>query len=388
MRLLFKTLLHFSRSEDLTSFECPLVKNDPSVAGRFRALIARLSALSIQSVFMVWYSSQQALGSSCSVSERCTINRNPSLLHTLLAELCRCVKVLFAELVERYLHFFSLLINLQLAYQDFHNLGLWVLSLHTACTYWSDCMFTKSKVTAVTLLNRKMAVLLLLISSLLSYPDRHFASMLHTVELPICNRFFFPTKLIFFALCQVRMGKRFSPLAVCIFVIRFVLQVFVFSQVETKKRKWIQIWLLYDSYLCLNLISNKTKCLLVIPLTAIPFDFQLNSPGGDLLPFLILLFAGRLVNCSLQAVGHSEGNLWPLLLTDSLISRGPTVLCAASLRSWVLKAGLCSSILVVFLPPRVSWASYLRSVPVSALKRIKPQCIWKGRRFGALSDLM
>lgn len=249
MRLLFKTLLHFSRSEDLTSFKCPLVKNDPSVAGRFRALIARLSALSIQSVLMVWYSSQQALGSSCSVSERCTINRNPSLLHTLLAELFRCVKVLFAELVERYLHFFSLLINLQLAYQDFHNLGLWVLSLRTACTYWSDCMFTKSKVTAVTLLNRKMAVLLLLISSLLSYPDRHFASMLHTVELPICNRFFFPTKLIFFALCQVWMGKRFSPLAVCIFVIRFVLQVFVFSQVETKKRKWIQIWSLYDSYL-------------------------------------------------------------------------------------------------------------------------------------------
>lgn len=52
----------------------------------------------------------------------------------------------------------------------------------------------------VTLLNRKMAVLLLLIISLLSYSDRHFASTFHPVELPTCNVFFFPSELIIFAL--------------------------------------------------------------------------------------------------------------------------------------------------------------------------------------------
>lgn len=64
-------------------------------------------------------------------------------------------------------------------------------------------VIVRSKVTAVTLLNRKMAVLLLLIICLLSYSDRHFANTLHAVEWPICNVFFFPSKLIIFVSCQV-----------------------------------------------------------------------------------------------------------------------------------------------------------------------------------------
>lgn len=167
------------------------------------------------------------------------------LLHTLLAALSRCVEVLFAELVERYLYFFyDFLVNLQLPYRGFHNLGLWVLSLRTAYTYWSDCTFTESKVMTVTLLNRKMAVLLLLIISLLSYSDRHFASTFHPVELPTCNVFFLSQRANYLCI-KCEWGSAFLPWQSVFFVIRFVLQVFVFSQVETKKHKRIQIWLLW-----------------------------------------------------------------------------------------------------------------------------------------------
>lgn len=82
-------------------------------------------------------------------------------------------------------------------------------------------MFPKSKVTADTLRNRKMAVLLLSITIALSYLDRHFENTFHKVKLPIC----FPSKLIISVLCKAQVRIYFFLLAVCVFVIKAVLQV-------------------------------------------------------------------------------------------------------------------------------------------------------------------
>lgn len=106
-------------------------------------------------------------------------------------------------------------------------------------------------------------------------------------------------------------------MAVCIFVIKFVLQVFVFSHVETKNHRVIKSEFTCDSYLCLNLISNKAVYTCNLFFTAISFDFQFYAPGGDLFHlklFPIMLSVGSLVSCSLQAVTDPEVSLWPLTI--------------------------------------------------------------------------
>lgn len=145
-----------------------------------------------------------------------------------------------------------------------------------------------------------MAVLLLSIIFLLSYSDRHFENTFHKVKLPMLC---FPSKLIIIVLCKAWMRICFFPWQSVFLSSSLFYKCSFFSQVETKTHIVIKSEYTCDSYSCLNLISNKAKCTLVILFfSAFSFDVSIARQVGILTfllkTFTIMLIVGRLVSCS------------------------------------------------------------------------------------------
>lgn len=97
----------FSNKQTLIYIKCLLVKKDPSVAVRFKVLIARLSALSLQVVHVLWHPSwliwckPWIQAEICHRNAQFTKRRQCHWLCGFFAVILRCLK-LFAEAIEWY----------------------------------------------------------------------------------------------------------------------------------------------------------------------------------------------------------------------------------------------------------------------------------------------
>lgn len=136
-----------------------LVKSDLSVAVRFKVLIARLSALSLEIVHVFWHPlwlvwcKPQIQAEICHGNAQFTKSHQCHWLHGFFSVVFEVLEIIcwsnrmIPSCTKWWLSFQEL--------PDFHNLGLCFYFLSKVCTYWSYRAFPRSNVTAVTLVTER-----------------------------------------------------------------------------------------------------------------------------------------------------------------------------------------------------------------------------------------
>lgn len=146
----------------------------------------------------------QALNPSWNTSQKCPIYKT---LSVSLAPWILCCDFEVFEIICWSHKMIPSCITWWLSCQElpvFHNLDLCFYFLSVVCTYWSYCVFSKSKVTAVTLITERSFCFWLSSSEL--FRKKHFENTFHKVKLMLS----FPSKLITFVLYKAWMGYTFS----------------------------------------------------------------------------------------------------------------------------------------------------------------------------------
>lgn len=205
----------------MTCIKCLLLKNDPSVAVWFKVLIARLSALSLQIVHVLWHPlwlvwcKRQIQAEICHGNAQFTKSHQCHWLHEFFAVVLRCLKW-FADAIEWY----PLVPSGDCLVRNCLTFVIWVFvfvfspkSVHTEAIVHSPGARSHQ-----LHLSQKDASAF---DYHLNCSEKHFENTFHEVK----QMFSFSSKLIIYVLYKSWMGIYFFLMAICIFVVKFVLQV-------------------------------------------------------------------------------------------------------------------------------------------------------------------